>query len=221
VAATERGECEFTGDRLLVATGRRPDLDGLDLETAGVETDGRGFIVIDEHLRTSQRHVFAAGDCAGLPQFVYVAARSGSLAAENALGDELRPLDLSVVPAVTFTDPRVASVGRTEAEARAESGDVVVQRLPLEHVPRALVNRDTRGFVKIVARETNGRILGVHVLSPQAGEVIQAGVLAVKLGLTIDDLADTLFPYLTEVEGLKLAAQAFSRRVEHLSCCAG
>ncbi len=220
-AVTEGEERAFAGDRLLVATGRRPDPAALDLERGGVETDGRGFVAVDEHLRTSQTHIFAAGDCAGLPQFVYVAARSGRLAAENALGPESRPLDLSAVPAVTFTDPQVASVGRTEAEARAGGGDIVVQRLGLEHVPRALVNHDTRGFVKIIAQEADGRILGVHVLSPHAGEVIQTGVLAVKLGLTIDDLADTLFPYLTEVEGLKLAAQTFSRRVEHLSCCAG
>jgi mercuric reductase len=220
-AVTEGDEREFTGDRLLVATGRRPDLVALDLESAGVETDDRGFIAVDQHLRTNQAHIYAAGDCAGLPQFVYVAARSGTLASENALGAESRALDLSAVPAVTFTDPQVASVGRTEAQARAGEADVVAQKLPLEHVPRALVSHDTRGFVKIVARETDGRILGVHVLSPHAGEVIQTGVLGVKLGLTIDDLVDTLFPYLTEVEGLKLAAQTFSRRVEHLSCCAG
>lgn len=186
-----------------------------------METDGRGFIAVDDHLRMSQPHVYAAGDCAGLPQFVYVAARAGTLAAENALGTESRPLDLSAVPAVTFNDPQVASVGRTEAEARAGEADIVVQRLPLEHVPRALVNRDTRGFVKIVAREADGRILGVHVLSPYAGEVIQTPVMAVRLGLTIEELTDAFFPYLTEVEGLKLAAQAFSRQVEHLSCCAG
>jgi mercuric reductase len=91
----------------------------------------------------------------------------------------------------------------------------------MEHVPRALANRDTRGLIKVVAREADGRILGVHVLSPAAGEVIMTGVLAVKLGLGISDLAATLFPYLTEVEGLRLAAQTFHRRVEQLSCCAG
>ncbi|MGH7557894.1 MAG: mercury(II) reductase [Gemmatimonadota bacterium] len=220
-AGTGGGEREFTGDRLLVATGRRPDLGALDLEAAGVETDDRGFIAVDDRLQTSQSHVYGAGDGAGLPQFVYVAAKAGGLAAENALGNGERSLDLSAVPAVTFTDPQVASVGRTEAEARASGADIVVQRLPLEHVPRALVNRDTRGFVKIVAHETDGRILGVHVLSPQAGEVIQTGVLAVKLGLTIEDVADTFFRYLTEVDGLRCAAQTFSRQVEQLSCCAG
>lgn len=91
----------------------------------------------------------------------------------------------------------------------------------MAEVPRALANRDLRGRIKLVARAEDGRLLGVHVLSPQAGEVIQTGVLAVKHGLTIHDLADTLFPYLTEVEGLKLAAQTFTKSLDKLSCCAG
>lgn len=218
VAGVERA---FEGERLLMATGRRANVETLDLEAAGVATDRKGFVVVDEWMETTRAGVFAAGDCTPLPQFVYVAARAGTIAAENAVGAGGARLDLSAMPAVTFTDPQVASVGLTEEKARRRGEVVVARALGMDHVPRALANRDTRGLIKIVARESDERILGVHVLSPAAGEVIQTAVLAIKLGLTVADLSATLFPYLTEVEGLKLAAQSFEREITHLSCCAG
>ena len=209
-------------DRLLLATGRTANTAALGPEGAGLDTSGRGFLRVDDRLRTSRPGVFAAGDCTDRPQFVYVAATAGTVAAGNALGGDRR-LDLSAMPAVVFTDPQLAWVGLNEREARKRHGDgaVEVRTLPMAEVPRALANRDPRGSVKLVARADDGRLLGVHVLSPQAGEVIQTGVLAVKHGLTVRDIADTLFPYLTEVEGLKLAAQTFTKSVEKLSCCAG
>lgn len=218
VAGEER---TLEAERLLVATGRRANTADLRLDVPAVEIDPTGAIVVDPSLRTSREGIFAVGDCTTLPQFVYVAARSGTLAAENALRGERRELDLSAMPAVTFTDPQVASVGLTERRAREQGLAVESRTLPMEEVPRALANRDPRGLIQIVAGADDGRILGVHVLAPAAGEIIQTGVLAVQLGLTVDQLADTLFPYLTEVEGLKLAAQTFSREVQHLSCCAG
>lgn len=218
VAGEER---TLEAKRLLVATGRRANTTDLRLDVPAVETDGTGAIVVDSSLRTSREGIFAAGDCTTLPQFVYVAARSGTLAAENALNGGRRELNLSAMPAVTFTDPQVASAGLTERQAREQGVAVESRTLPMEEVPRALANRDPRGLIQIVAGADDGRILGVHVLAPAAGEIIQTGVLAVQLGLTVDQLADTLFPYLTEVEGLKLAAQTFHRQVQHLSCCAG
>lgn len=211
----------FSADRLLMATGRRAQTRELNLPAAEVETDEKGFIRVDEFLRTSHPHIYAAGDCTNLPQFVYVAARAGTLAAENALNGDKRRLDLSSMPAVTFTDPQVASVGWTEEGARKRGLAVESRVLSFQHVPRALANRDTRGLAKIVCRRQDGRILGVHLLSPAAGEVIQTAVLAIQGELTVAQLADTLFPYLTEVEGLKLAAQTFQKNVSQLSCCAG
>ncbi|MGH7541046.1 MAG: mercury(II) reductase, partial [Gemmatimonadota bacterium] len=208
-------------DRLLLATGRTANTEVLGLDAAGIETVGRGFIPVDDGLRTAAPHVYAVGDCTDRPQFVYVAARAGAIAAENALGSGDARLDLSAMPAVIFTDPQLAWVGLSEAEAGSRGEAVEARTLPLEHVPRALVNRDTRGLIRLVARKGDGRLLGVHVLSPHAGEVVQTGVLGVRYGLSVDDLTDTLFPYLTEVEGLKLAAQSFSRDVATLSCCAG
>jgi mercuric reductase len=204
---------------VLVATGRAPNTAGLGLEAVGIELGARGEIVTDEHLRTSAPGVFAAGDCTGAPQFVYVAAYEGALAAENALGGTLR-VDLSALPRVTFTDPQIASAGMTVAEAAAAGFTVKSTVLPVSAIPRALVNRDEHGLVKLVADQDTDRLLGASMMVPGAGEVIQSAVLAIRAGLTTRELADTFHPYLTMAEGLKLAAQTFTRDVSRLSCCA-
>ena len=210
----------FSGDRLLIATGRWPNTDTLDLAHAGVALDAHGAVPVDAHLRTNIAHIYAAGDCTDAPQFVYVAAAAGTRAAVNMLGGDAT-LDLATMPAVIFTDPQVATVGLSEAEARAQGLAVDSRTLALDHVPRALANFDTRGFIKLVAAKDDGRLLGAQILAPNAGEAIQAAALALRARLTVQDLADQLFPYLTLVEGLKLAAQTFRRDVRQLSCCAG
>ena len=207
-------------DQLLVATGRRSNADRLNLEAAGVATDARGAIVVDDHLRTSVSHIYAAGDCTSQPQYVYVAAAAGTRAARNMTGDDVA-LDLSVLPEVVFTDPQAATVGLTGERARAQGIEAESRTLSLEHVPRALANFDTRGFIKLVAEKGGGRLLGCQVLAHNGGEVVQSAALAIRAGMTVDELAGQLFPYLTMVEGLKLAAQTFSKDVTKLSCCAG
>jgi mercuric reductase len=211
---------QLQGDRLLVATGREPNTAALDLDKAGVETDRRGAIVIDDHMRTNVDNIYAAGDCTSQPQFVYVAAAAGTRAARNMTGDDVA-LDLSAMPAVVFTHPQVGTVGLTERQAKEQGVDVQSRTLKLENVPRALANRDTRGFIKLVAEKANGRIVGCQVLADEGGEVIQTAALAIRSRMTIPLLADQLFPYLTMVEGLKLCAQTFSKDVNQLSCCAG
>ena len=180
----------------------------------------RGEILIDDWGRTTNARIYAAGDVTLGPQFVYVAAHEGSVAADNALNDANRAFDLRVVPAVTFTTPAIATVGLTAAEAKAEGLTVKTSVLPASAVPRAIVNRDPHGVFKLVADAATNRIVGVHVVAENAGDVIYAGVLAVKFNLTVSDLTETLAPYLTMAEGLKLAAQAFGRDVSKLSCCA-
>jgi mercuric reductase len=207
------------GDALLVAVGRTPNTEMLNLESAGVATGALGEILIDEHLRTSNPRVFAAGDVTLGPQYVYVAAHEGAIAAENALGGT-RPVDLRAVPGVTFTTPSIATVGLTEEAARQAGREPKATTLPLHAVPRALVNRDERGIIKVVADAHTDEVLGVHVVAENAGDVIYAGVLAVRFHLTVKDLTDTFAPYLTMSEGLKLAAQTFDRDVSRLSCCA-
>ena len=216
----ETGHGVIKADRLLVAAGRRPNTAGLNLKRAGVATDTGGAIVVDSHLRTTAEHIFAGGDCTSMPQFVYVAAAAGTRAAINMAGGDAE-LDLRAMPAVAFTDPQVGIVGLTEKEARKQGLEVDNRTLALENVPRALANFDTRGFIKLVAERDSGRLLGVQVLSAEGGEVIQSAALAIRGNLTITDLADQLFPYLTMVEGIKLAAQTFTRDVKQLSCCAG
>ena len=217
VVRTNHGEVR--GDRLLIATGRAPNTEALNLEAVGIKTGKAGVIEIDDHLQTSVPHIYAAGDCTDQPQFVYVAAAGGSRAAINMTGGEAR-LDLRSMPAVVFTDPQVAMVGLSEAEAHAKGIETDSRVLALDNVPRALVNFDTRGFVKIVVEAGSGRIVGVQAVASEAGELVQTAALAVHHNMTAADLAAQLFPYLTMVEGLKLCAQTFFRDVKQLSCCA-
>ncbi|HNM73329.1 MAG TPA: mercury(II) reductase, partial [Nitrosomonas sp.] len=218
VLTTEHGI--VSADKLLIATGRAANTHGLTLEAAGVTVNGHGAIVIDKSMRTSSPHIYAAGDCTDQPQFVYVAAAAGTRAAINMAGGEA-VLDLTAMPAVVFTDPQVATVGYSEAEAHLKGIETNSRTLTLDNVPRALVNFDTRGFIKLVADAGSGRLIGVQAVTPEAGELIQTAAFAIRTRMTVQELADQLFPYLTMVEGLKLAAQTFSKDVKQLSCCAG
>ncbi len=208
-------------DQVLITTGRAPNVEGLGLAEHGIAVSPRGGIVVDDSMRTTAAGIYAAGDVTGRDQFVYMAAYGAKLAAKNALnGDSLR-YDNSAMPAIVFTDPQVASVGLTEAAARAAGHAVRVSTIGLDKVPRALAARDTRGLIKLVADAGSGRLLGAHILAPEGADSIQTAALAIRQGLTVEDLADTIFPYLTTVEGLKLAALSFGKDVAKLSCCAG
>ncbi len=208
-------------DQVLIATARTPNIEGLGLAEHGIVVSQSGGIVVDDRMRTTKAGIYAAGDVTGRDQFVYMAAYGAKLAAKNALnGDSLR-YDNSAMPAIVFTDPQLASVGLTEAAARRTGHIVRVSTIGLDQVPRALAARDTRGLIKLVADGGSGRLLGAHVLAPEGADSIQTAAIAIRQGLTIDDLADTIFPYLTTVEGLKLAALSFEKDVAKLSCCAG
>jgi mercury(II) reductase len=219
---TKGGErIEIEAEAVLAAAGRRANTDGLGLEAAGIATDQRGAIMVDEAMRTTREGVYAAGDVTGRDQFVYMAAYGAKLAAKNALnGDSLR-YDNSAMPAVVFTDPNVATVGLTEAAARQAGIEVKTAAIGLEYVPRALAARDTRGLIKLVAEAGTKKLIGAHILAPEGADSIQTAALAIKAGMTVDELGATIFPYLTTVEGLKLAAQTFDKDVKKLSCCAG
>lgn len=211
---------ELRTDRLLVATGRAPNTRGLNLEAAGVAVNKQSAIIVDAGMRTSAPDIYAAGDCTDQPQFVYVAAAAGTRAAINMTGGDAA-LDLTAMPAVVFTDPQVATVGSSEQAAHHAGIETDSRLLTLDNVPRALANFDLRGFIKLVIEEGSRRLIGVQAVAAEAGELIQAAALAIRAGMTVEELADQLFPYLTMVEGLKLAAQTFKRDVKHLSCCAG
>ena len=221
VHATVAGqEKEFRADQILMALGREANTKDMGLENVDVELDKSGAIIVDKYQQSTNPAIYASGDVTSNPEFVYVAATGGSAAAQNALTDTKRPLDLSTVPAVIFSDPQIATVGLTEAQAKKEGYEVKTSTVSFEHVARAQAARDIRGFIKLVADETTDRLLGAHIVGAEAGEVIQTATLAIKFGLTLDDLTGTLFPYLTQVEGLKLAVLAFDKDIAMLSCCA-
>lgn len=210
----------FECDEILVATGRKPNSELLRLDHAGITTTASGHVEIDPTLRTANPRVFAAGDVTQAPQFVYVAAHMGAVAAENALEHGDRTIDFRALPRITFTSPQIAAVGLTDEQAKDAGLDCSCRTLELEHVPRAIVARDPRGIVKLVAERATRKIVGATVVAEGAGDVILAGVYAVQFGLTLDQVTSTWAPYLTMSEGFKLAAQTFNADVAHLSCCA-
>lgn len=210
-----------TGRRLLVATGRRARTDGLNLSAAGIQVSDDGFIVVDAHQRTTNPRVYGAGDVTGSPQYVYVAAAAGHVAATNALGIDDGPteVDYTGMPQVMFTRPQLASAGWSESEAIARGFRCESRVLDLADVPRALVNHDTRGAIKLIADAKTGKVLGVHALADGAGEIMLAATYAIKAGMTVDDLANTWAPYLTMAESLRLVAGLFRDQMP-TSCCA-
>ncbi len=218
---TESAARDLTADHLVLTTGRTPNIEGLGLSGMAVETDVCGAIRVGDDMQTTRPGVYAAGDVTDRDQFVYMAAYGAKLAARNAVLGGAERYDNAAMPWVVFTDPQVAGVGLTEAEARAAGHDVKTTVLSLDNVPRALAARDTRGLIKLVADAGTDRLLGGVIVAPEGADSVQTLAMALKFGMTVKALGETIFPYLTTVEGLKLAAQTFDRDVAKLSCCAG
>jgi pyruvate/2-oxoglutarate dehydrogenase complex dihydrolipoamide dehydrogenase (E3) component len=191
------GEGEVEGDALLVATGRRPNVDTMELACAGVRFTERG-VPVDDSLRTNVKHIYAAGDVVGGPQFTHYAGYQAFIAARNALFPGASKGIVGSVPWTTFTDPEIARVGLTEAEARNKyrSADVGVRLMPMERVDRAVTESDTAGFVKVVHRK-NGTVVGATVVAERAGEAIHEWALAISNRLKMSDLASTIHVYPT------------------------
>jgi len=210
---------EITCDQILLATGRRPNTENLELRRAGVGTDRDGFIVVNDEMRTSVPNIWAAGDVIGEPMLETIAAKEGATAVHNAFNSDKKKINFNEVPSAVFTYPEVASVGLTEAQANGKGVKCACGILPLELVPKAHVIGDTRGVVKLVADHETKQILGLHLIAPQAADLIHEGVLAVKNGLTIDDIIDTVHVFPTLSESIKLAAQSFYIDVGKTSCC--
>jgi mercuric reductase len=205
---------------LLVATGRRPVTAGLNLGAVGVREGDRGQIEVSDLLKSTNPRIWAAGDVTGHREFVYVAASHGAMVVENAFTDAGRTVDYRHLPRVMFTSPALATVGMTDTEANAAGISCECRVLPLEYVPRALVNRDTRGFIKIVADSQTGLIVGITAVAKDAGEIAAAGVYIMEAGMTVDQVATMWSPYLTLAEGIKIACQSYNTDVSKLSCCA-
>ncbi len=210
---------ELKGERLLMATGRKPNTSELGLEKAGVNVGKDGAVLVDEEMRTSARNVWAAGDVIGKPMLETTAAKEGSIAADNALAGRGRRMDYSAVPHAVFTNPQVAGVGITDAEAVRKGIKCTCRTIEMEAVPKAAIVNDTRGLIKMVSEAETGRIRGVHILASLAADMIHEATLAVKYKLTIDDIIDTVHVFPTMSEAIKLAAQSFKRDISKMSCC--
>jgi len=211
----------FRSSHLLAALGRKPASDSLALSSIGVALDDRGFINVADTLQTNQPGIFAAGDVIGEPMYVYTAAYEGSLAAENALTGAGKKRDYTALPWVIFTDPQLSGVGMDEHQAAQNGIDAETAVLSLEHVPRSLAARDTRGFIKLIRNKANDKLIGARILAPEGGELLMEVSLAIKYGIPVSELASQFHPYLTLSEGIKLAAITFNKDVGKLSCCAG
>jgi mercuric reductase len=226
VVIGEQGGVEqrFRAERPLVASGRRPNTDDIGLEKAGVATDAQGFVVVNDVLQTNVPHIWAAGDVigrhAGSQLATPVGAHDGVIAASNALNGARRKVDHTVIPRTVFTDPQVAVVGLTDAEANRRGYHCACNTIPMEFVPRAGAVRDTRGLIKMVIEAETGRVLGVSMVGRDAGEVIHEAAMGLRLGATVHDFIDMIHVYPTMSEALKLVALSFFKDVARMSCCA-
>ena len=213
---------QFTENgQLAVATGIRPNTFQLGIENTGLELDKKGFIKVDIRQQTNVPHIYAAGDCADTPAFVYTAAKEGKHAVSNAFTGQVMEADYSSLSWVVFTDPQVAGAGMDESEAEAKEIPFETTSLPLSEVPRSQAALDTRGFIKLIRNPETDQLLGARILAPEGGELVTALSLAIKYKIPVSELADHLHPYLTLSEGIKLAAITFEKDVAELSCCAG
>ena len=209
VLAGEGGEERLLASHLLVAAGRQASLEGLEVEKAGIALGPKGGLVLDRRLRTTNRRIYAVGDVAGGPQFTHVAGYHAGIAIRNIVFRLPAKVDYKALPWVTFTDPELAQVGLTEAEARERHGhDLAVLRWPFQENDRAQAEGETHGLVKALTRR-NGRILGASILGKHAGELIQSWGVAIGAGLKIGALATGIAPYPTLGEASKRAAGSF------------
>ncbi|MDR7435250.1 MAG: mercury(II) reductase [Armatimonadota bacterium] len=215
----ERGHRTLRATHLLLAAGVSPNTQGLGLEDVGVELTSGGFVKVTDWLQTTVPHIYAAGDVVGRMQLETVAAKEGNLAAENALTGSQKSINYDHVPQAVFTNPQVARVGLTEEEMMHRLGTCSCRTVRISQVPKAKAIKETRGLIKMVAHPQTGQVLGVHIVAPMAADLIHEATLAVKFGLTIDDIIDTVHVFPTLSEGIKLAAQAFRRDITKMSCC--
>ena len=222
VAGRER---QFRSERILIVTGRRPNSDTIGIENAGVHVTERGEVVVDEYLKTNVSHIFAAGDVIGRQHDSQMAtpvgSRQGGIAAHNALaGKSLRAVDHRVIPRTIFTDPEVAVVGLTEAQALAAGHRCWCNTLPMSIVPRAGAIHDTRGIIKMVADADTNEVLGVSMVGRNAGDVIHEAAMALRYRAKIDDYIDLIHVFPSMAEALKIVAISRFKNPERLSCCA-
>jgi dihydrolipoamide dehydrogenase len=205
---------EYGAEKTLVAVGRAPVTDTLNLDATGIEMDDSGFIPTDDRARTNVDHIYAVGDVAGEPMLAHKGAKEGEVAAEVIAG-EPAALDYPAVPAAVFTDPEIGTVGMTEADAEEEGFEPVVGQMPMQASGRALTMDETDGFVRIIADDPSGFVLGAQIVAPEASELIAEIGLAIEMGATIEDVAATIHTHPTLSEAVMEAAANASGKAIH------
>lgn len=207
-------------EEILIATGKTPNTDGLNLAAAGVKLNDKKAIVVTKDYFTSTSHIYAVGDVAALPmRLETTAGKEGTYAAENALTGSSKSINYDAVPWTVFTDPELAGVGLTDAEAIKRGIACSCRTVSFSNVPKAHISKDTRGLIKMVIDNKTRRILGIHILAPRAGDLIATAMMIVKNKMTIDDVIETLPMFPTLSEAIKIVAQSFDRDLSSLSCC--
>lgn len=214
------GEHSVKADEILLATGKKPNTEDLHLGNASVETDEKQTVKVERTLQTPQPHIFAVGDVANLPlRLETTAGREGTYAVENAVKGLSKSIDYNTVPWTVFTDPQLASVGYTEDRQMEELKACACRTVSFDKLPKALITKRTEGVIKMAIHPETRVIMGVHILAPNAGDLIAQAMVLIKNKNTIDDLEDMLPVFPTLSEAIKLAAMSFTRDVSKMSCC--
>ncbi len=211
---------KFYAQEIIIATGREPNTKDIGLRELNIALEKNGGIKVNKFLQTSVKSIYAAGDVLGSNMFVYAAAYEGKIAVENAFSSNMKAVDYKVLPWVIFTDPQIAGLGMDEVQAKKEGFDVDTAILPLRYVPRCIVAKDTRGFIKLVRNKNDDTLIGARIIAPEGSELLMQIAVTIRFGITIKELKELLYPYLTLSEGIKLAAITFDKDISELSCCA-
>jgi dihydrolipoamide dehydrogenase len=211
---TTNGLVDIPADKILVAVGRRPNIEDIGLEIAGVKTAG-GFIAVDRQMRTNVPNIFAIGDVVGQPMLAHKASKEAEVAAEVIAGKHAE-MDAQVIPAVVFTDPEIASAGLTAEEAEKRGHKIKVGKFPLAALGRAIANYDTDGFSKVVMDAETERVLGVHIVGQGAGDLISEAAMAIEMGAAAADVGMTVHPHPTLSEAIMEAAKAAMGEAVHI-----
>lgn len=206
--------------KVVIASGTKPNTQKLGLQNIGLELSKTGHVLVNEKMETNLQNIYAVGDVTNTPAFVYTAAFEGKIAVENAFSGAENKADYSSLPWVVFTDPQVAGTGLDEVQAELQKIPFEVSKIELKDVPRAIAANDTIGFIKLIRNTETDKLIGARIVAPEGGELIQQLSMAIKYGISVKDLAESFYPYLTLGEGIKLAAITFGKDVSKLSCCA-
>lgn len=220
VTAKIKGKIKsIKAEKLFLGTGLSPHTKQINADKAGVELDKRGFVVVDKYLQASQKNIYAAGDVTGKMPLETTAAKQGNIAAMNMFENAKKTINYSEIPHAVFTSPEVAAVGITEEEYMKKYSTCLCRTVYLDHVEKALAIKDTRGLIKMVLDHKTKRVLGVHIVSPMAADIITIATYAIKNKMTIDDIKDTVHVFPTLSEMIKKVAQSFTQNLDDMACC--